>query len=113
MKLSAIIQARMGSTRLPGKTFLPIEGHPMLWHVVERVRRVKQIEEVVIATTANPLDDVIVEFARDNGLDFFRGDERNVLDRVYQAARIYGPTTIIRVAPDCPLLDPQVIETVI
>jgi len=113
MKISAIIQARMGSTRLPGKTLLPIEGKPMLWHVVERVRRSAHIGQIVIATTRQSQDDEVAEFARVHGLSLYRGDEHDVLDRLYQTAVTYGSNPIVRVTPDCPLHDPVVIDAVV
>lgn len=113
MKIAAIIQARMGSTRLPGKTLLPIEGRPMLWHVVERVRRSKYISQIVIATTEKSQDDVLAEFARTSRLGLYRGSEEDVLDRFYQAAIVHGVQSIVRVTPDCPLHDPVVIDAVV
>jgi glutamate-1-semialdehyde 2,1-aminomutase/spore coat polysaccharide biosynthesis protein SpsF len=109
----AIIQARMGSTRLPGKTLADIAGKPMLWHVVQRVRRAKEIVRIIIATTNNGQDDLIAEWALAEGLDCYRGSEHDVLDRYYQAARTLSADTIVRVTPDCPLLDPPVIDRVV
>ncbi len=111
--LAAIIQARTGSTRLPGKTLADINGRPMLQHVVERVRASRFVEDVIIATTTEARDDAIVHFAERLGLKWFRGSEEDVLDRMYLAARHYGVHTIVRVTPDCPLLDPRVVDDVI
>jgi glutamate-1-semialdehyde 2,1-aminomutase/spore coat polysaccharide biosynthesis protein SpsF len=113
MKLTAIVQARMGSTRLPGKTLLPIEGRPMLWHVVTRVRRSAHIGQIVLATTRKDEDDVLAEFADTYGLSLYRGEENDVLDRFYQAAVAHRIDHIVRVTPDCPLHDPQVIDAVV
>ncbi len=111
--LAAIIQARMGSSRFPGKTLADVEGKPMLERFVERVRRSRRIEQVIIATTTEPKDDPIVEFARARGLQFTRGSESDVLDRFCRAAAEHGVETVVRVTPDCPLIDPEVIDQVI
>jgi spore coat polysaccharide biosynthesis protein SpsF len=106
----AIIQARMGSTRLPGKVLLDLEGRPMLIWVVERTRRAASIDSVVVATTSEPADDPIMELCRRVGIQFYRGSQFDVLDRYYQTARKFGAQTIVRVTADCPLIDPQVID---
>jgi spore coat polysaccharide biosynthesis protein SpsF (cytidylyltransferase family) len=111
--LAAVIQARMGSTRLPGKTLREIAGKSMLSHVVDRTSTSKFIEGVVIATTVEARDDSLAEFAQQRGLPCYRGNEHDVLDRTYQAALRFGVTTIVRVTPDCPLLDPRVLDRVI
>lgn len=111
--LAAVIQARMGSTRLPGKTLREICGKPLLEHLVERVKASKFVEDVIIATTPEARDDVLVEFARGRGLRWCRGSEDDVLDRYYQAARQFGVETIVRVTPDCPLMDPRLLDTMI
>lgn len=109
----AIIQARTGSTRLPGKVLVDIGGKTLLEHVVDRVRHSRLIEKIVIATTTRDRDQVVVDMARGWGLEVYRGSEEDVLDRFYQAARTYGAETIVRVTPDCPLIDPHVIDKVI
>ena len=106
--ISVIIQARMSSTRLPGKTMADISGKPMLARVVHRAQCIPGVQFVGIATTHNPADDVIVQFAQKEGVPVARGSEEDVLDRVYQAAKEWGATVIVRVTPDCPLLDPEV-----
>lgn len=111
--LAAIIQARLGSTRLPGKTLADLQGKPMLARLVERVRAVRGIDAIVVATTTAPSDEPIVEFAASEGLPCFRGSEEDVLDRFYQTARHFEVRDIIRVTPDCPLIDPRVIEEVV
>ncbi|MBF0216712.1 MAG: aminotransferase class III-fold pyridoxal phosphate-dependent enzyme [Candidatus Omnitrophica bacterium] len=107
-----IVQARMGSSRFPGKTLMEIEGKPMLWHVVDRLRRVRSIDRVVIATTVKDEDSVIVRFALENGIVFFRGDADDVLDRFYTAALENKADTVVRVTSDCPLCSPDIIEKV-
>ena len=103
--IGVIIQARMGSSRLPGKTMMDVAGKPMLAHVLGRAQRIPGVEFVGIATTTSPGDDVIFKFADDQGVPVTRGSEHDVLDRVYQAAKEWGVSVIIRVTPDCPLLD--------
>jgi len=106
--IAAIVQARMGSTRFPGKTLADIAGEPMLGHVVDRAKRIPGVEEVIIATTDNPGDDILADFAERRGLRVHRGSELDVVDRIYGAARHFKVSVIVRVTPDCPLLDPQV-----
>lgn len=111
--VTAIIQARMGSTRLPGKTMKDIVGKPMLWHMINRLRRSKLIEKMIIATTTKERDRVILEFAEKNELESYAGSEEDVLDRYYQAAKKYGAETIVRATPDCPLIDPELVDRII
>ncbi|MGH2372026.1 MAG: cytidylyltransferase domain-containing protein [bacterium] len=108
MKTAAIIQARMGSTRLPGKVMRPLAGRPVLARVIERVRACSLVDEVVVATTTLPRDDVIVEAAASLGVRTHRGSDDDVLSRVYQAAR--GAEVVVRVTADCPLFDPGLLE---
>jgi glutamate-1-semialdehyde aminotransferase/spore coat polysaccharide biosynthesis protein SpsF (cytidylyltransferase family) len=109
----AIIQARMNSSRLPGKSLADIAGYPMLWHVVDRTRHASLIERVIVATSDDPSDDPISEFCQREAIRFFRGNERDVLDRFYQAARSASGETLVRITADCPLIDPEVIDAVI
>lgn len=106
----AIIQARMGSSRLPGKVLKDIVGAPMLMREVVRVRRAQTIGQVVVATTDELGDDPVAEVCRARGIPCFRGDPLDVLDRYYQAARLFGADTIVRLTGDCPLIDPQEID---
>lgn len=110
MKTLAIIQARMGSSRLPGKVLLDLAGKPMLQHVLERVRRARTVNEVLIATTTDPADDSIAAFSTEQGIACYRGAVHDVLDRYYQAARPFQPQVIIRITADCPLIDPALID---
>lgn len=110
---TAIIQARLGSTRLPGKTLLPIGERSLLGHLLDRLRRVTSITQVVIATTEQDWDSEIVRFAEKEQIGCYRGSENDVLDRIYQAARCFGASVVVRVTPDCPFLDPLVTEQVI
>src|ERR1700690_4300722 len=86
LRIVAVIQARMGSTRLPGKVLKPIAGKPLLWHIVHRLKASRLIEEIAIATTTNPLDEAIVEFGRMEGIAVVRGPEDDVLARFARAA---------------------------
>jgi spore coat polysaccharide biosynthesis protein SpsF len=113
MKTVAIVQARMGSTRLPGKVLQDLAGEPMLARVVNRTCRAKTLQEVVIATTTNVVDDVIVKLCEARGWSWFRGSEEDVLDRYYHAAKKYQADFIVRITSDCPLIDPEVIDHVV
>ena len=113
MKVVAIIQARMTSTRLPGKVLMDIGGDVMLARVVERVRRAKKLSKVVVAATENPADDRLAEFCRRRGWPCFRGSEEDVLDRYYRAAKEHGADVVVRVTSDCPRIDPVIIHRVV
>ena len=106
----AIIQARMGSSRLPGKVLMNICGKPMLWHVVTRIRQAKYVDDVVIACTANRHDDALQEFAARNGLGIYRGSENDIVDRILKTAQQFGADTIVRIWADCPLIDPSLVD---
>ena len=109
----AIVQARMGSTRLPGKVLLDLSGKPMLVRDIERIQRAEKIDDVVIATTIQPGDDTIISLCREYGWHFFRGSENDVLDRYYRAAREYHAKTIVRITSDCPLIEPTIVDLLI
>jgi len=113
MKVVAIIQARMGSTRLPGKVLLKVFNKPLLAYQVERVKRSKLINEIVIATTTKDLDQEIVNFCKLMSLSYYRGSEDDVLSRYYEAATIYKADIVVRITSDCPLIDPNIIDLVI
>jgi len=108
-----IIQARMGSTRLPNKIMLNLAGKPVLWHVAKRASLAKNVGGVIIATTENEEDNVIRDFCERDGINYFRGSEDDVLDRYYQCAKHYGICDIVRITADCPLHDPAVIDLVV
>jgi len=108
-----IIQARMGSSRLPGKVLMELAGHPALWHVIQRARQAKLADEVIVATTIVKRDLEIIKFCADNGIRVFAGSENDVLDRYYQAAKLFRPDNVIRITADCPLHDPDIIDKVI
>ena len=113
MRTVAIIQARMGSNRLPGKVLRPILGKPMLWHIVLRVRAVPSIDEVVVAIPDSPADQDLRRFCAANDIKSFSGSETDVLDRFYGAAQRYGADPVLRITADCPLVDPELVEKLI
>ncbi len=115
MKIVAIIQARMGSTRLPGKIMRNILGKPVLIHELGRIGKIKALDELVVATTTNKRDDIIVKTVQKyyENISLFRGSEEDVLDRYYKAAIESSANTIVRITSDCPLIDPVVSDKVI
>ena len=113
MRIVAIIQARMGSTRLPGKALADIGGRTTLARVVGRVRGAGLVDHVVVATSQKPADDPIQEECRRLAVDAFRGEESDVLDRFHRAAEAYQAEGIVRITADCPLADPEVIDRVV
>jgi spore coat polysaccharide biosynthesis protein SpsF len=113
MKMVAIIQARMASTRLPGKIMADLAGKPLLDHVVRRAQQARTLDLVAVATSDQPTDDVVARFCQEAGIPCFRGSEDDVLDRYYQAAKHFQAHVIVRLTADCPLLDPAVIDKVV
>jgi spore coat polysaccharide biosynthesis protein SpsF len=108
-----ISQARLGSTRLPGKVLLPVLGRPLLdWHL-SRLLRARRIDRLVVATTEESHDDAIVDLCRARGIAVFRGSESDVLSRYADAAEAFGAATVVRVTSDCPLIDPGLVDAVI
>ncbi len=113
MKTVVIIQARTGSTRLPGKVLADIGGRTMLARVVRRTRRARRLDELVVATTERSADQAIVAECRALEVTVFRGSEADVLDRYFQAARQLGAEVVVRITSDCPLIDPGVVDRVL
>ena len=112
--IGCIIQARMGSSRLPGKVLMKSgNGMPLLYHVINQFRHCSKVKNLVIATTTNQEDDEIEKFADNNSVNVFRGSEKDVLDRYFQCAKKYSFSTIVRITADCPLIDPQIVDKVI
>lgn len=109
----AIVQARMASSRLPGKVLRELGGEPMLAWVVERCRRASAVNSVLVATTTEPADDPVAALCVERGWPVFRGSQFDVLDRFYQAARWAKADVVVRVTADCPLIDPQVIDQLV
>ena len=113
MHIEAFIQARMGSTRLPGKVLKTVLGKPLLEYLVERIAQTKEIDDFVILTSHEKSDDPIVSFCHKHNIAAYRGSEDDVLDRYYQAALLRKPDGIVRITADCPLIDPDVIDQVV
>ncbi|MBK1837113.1 glycosyltransferase family protein [Azospirillum sp. YIM B02556] len=112
-RIVAISQARMTSTRLPGKVLLPAAGRPLLAHHLERLSRTPGLDGVMLATTVNATDDPVVECAQGLGFAVFRGDEQDVLGRFAGAAALAGADLVVRVTADCPLIDPALVGRLI
>lgn len=108
-----IIQARMGSSRLPNKVLKELCGKPMLQHIVERMQKCKKVERILVATTTGDEDSVIEELCQKILVDCYRGSENDVLDRYYQAAKGYNPMNVIRITADCPFIDPIVVDKIV
>ncbi|MBF0522455.1 MAG: glycosyltransferase family protein [Candidatus Omnitrophica bacterium] len=106
----AIVQARMSSSRLPGKVLKTVLGKPMIQHLLERLSMSKKIDKVVVATSVDAESDPLHDFVKSIGFDVYRGSEEDVLDRFYQAAKKYQPQTVVRITGDSPLLDPAICD---
>jgi spore coat polysaccharide biosynthesis protein SpsF len=113
MRTVAIVQARMTSSRLPGKVLRPILGRPMLELLLERLQRARRLDGVVVATTTNRADDAVEQLALRMHVGCFRGSESDVLDRVLRAARAHAVDVIVEITGDCPLVDPEVVDAVV
>jgi spore coat polysaccharide biosynthesis protein SpsF len=109
----AIIQARMGSTRLPGKVLKEINDKPMLSYMLDRVSNSKKLDKIVIATSTLEKDNKIVNYCQDHNIEYFRGSEDDVLSRYYECAKEYNADIVVRLTADCPLADPNIINGVI
>ena len=113
MRVLAILQARVSSTRLAGKVLKQLLGKPMLIRQIERVRRSSLIDKLVVATSLDPTDDALVNVLSNAGITHFRGSLEDVLERFYQAAKPYEPEHVVRLTGDCPLADPPLIDEAI
>lgn len=110
----AILQARMTSSRLPGKVLAPVLGEPMIGRQVERLRRARRIDKLVVATSTDPSDDPLAAYCEGTGLTVYRGALNDVLDRYRVAASLFPQATaVVRLTADCPLTDPELIDAVI
>ena len=113
LKIDIIVEARMTSTRLPGKVLLPIVEKPALELMIERLRRVTNASEIIVATTTNKSDDKIVELAHKNNVQCYRGSEDDVLKRVLESAQLFNTDVIVEITGDNPLADPVLIDNMI
>jgi spore coat polysaccharide biosynthesis protein SpsF (cytidylyltransferase family) len=111
--IGAVIQARMGSTRLPGKVMMDLGGKPSLVRVIERAKRIKGVDRVILATTTKPEDEVLIQTAQSCKIAVFAGSENDVLGRYYKTAEYFHLDAIARITADCPLLDPAVSSKVV
>lgn len=112
-RITVIIQARMTSTRLPGKVLMPINKKPMLYWVISRLNRSKLIDEIVLAIPDTKESNVLEEFAKENDIIYVRGSEDNVLSRYYKAAKQSNADVVVRITADCPLVDSEIVDNVI
>lgn len=113
MRVVAIIQARMGSSRLPGKVMKPVLGRPLILSMLERVRGARTLDEIVVATTTASEDDAVATLMEEHGFACFRGHATDLLDRHLQARRAANASAVVKIPSDCPLIDPRVIDRVI
>ena len=112
-KVTAILQGRLGSNRLPGKVLLPLQGKPVMQHVFERILYCQRIDRVIVATTDLEQDDPIVELFNSLDVQIFRGSSEDPTDRYYRAAQHFRVKHLVRIMADCPLVDPKIVDKVI
>ena len=108
-----VIQARMGSARLPGKILKKVNGVALLGYQVERVRKSRLLDKIIVATSVLVKDDVVEKFCKTNNIEYFRGSENDVLSRYYECAQKYNADVVVRLTADCPLSDPKIIDDTI
>ncbi len=113
MKIVAVVEARMASTRLPGKVMMPIMGKPVLGYLLERLKRCRSIDKIVVATSLNAKDDAIEDYCREMEVGYFRGSEDDVLDRILGAAKSVAADVGVEIYGDCPFLEPEIIDRMI
>ena len=113
MKIVAVVQARMGSSRFPGKVMKKINNEPLIGLLLERLKISKKITNIVVATSKNQDNIPLIKYLKDNKYDFFQGSENDVLDRYAKAAKIFCADVILRITGDCPLIDPYMIDETI
>ncbi|SCW56297.1 glycosyltransferase family protein [Mucilaginibacter sp. NFR10] len=112
-KILIVVQARMASSRLPGKVMLPILGKSLLARMIERLKMIGHEAEVIIATSETPADDIIINEAINIGVPYYRGSLNNLLDRHYQAAKLHNADVVLKIPSDCPLIDPRIVDHVL
>lgn len=113
LHIVAIVQVRMGSTRLAGKALKPVLNKPLLFYLIQRIQKASRINKILIATTENEIDDAVASFCDQYGLECFRGDEDDVLGRFAKAVENQNADAIVRICGDCPLIDHRVIDNII
>jgi len=113
MKTMAIIQARMGSSRLPGKVLRPVCGTPLIIHMLTRLKRSKNLDQIWVATSKNTENDPLEKVVKDFGIPVYRGSENDVLSRYFELASQYKPMWVIRLTGDCPLIDPEMLDSML
>lgn len=113
MKVICIVQARMGSERLPGKVMTEIKGKPMISYTLNSLKKAKYVDQIILATSTLEINDKLAEYAESIGFEVFRGSEDNVLERFKQAADKYNGNIMIRVTGDCPLINPIIVDNVV
>lgn len=111
--IAAIIQARLGAERLPGKVLMKLGHSNILDFQLKRIKKAKRLNEIIVATTEEKQDDKIVEFCEENRIKFYRGSTKDVLSRYYHCAKLFKVDTIVRLTADCPFIDPSIIDKVI
>lgn len=112
-RVVAVVQARMGSERLPGKVLASLDGHPVIWHVMKRLRRSRLLTDVVIATSTKAGDDPLVEYCASQDFRIIRGPELDVLSRFGLAVKETSADVIVRITADCPLVEPSVVDALV
>lgn len=113
MNIVAIIQARCGSTRFPNKIFAEINGKPLIWHVINRLKFSQKINRILLATTTSPSDDKLEKWAENNEVEIYRGQENDVLNRFYEGAKLTNADIIVRITADDPFKEPRLIDDAI
>ena len=112
-KITVIIEARTDSSRLPNKVIAEIEGRPMIFYVIDRVKQIKSVEQIILATTQEKNDQILIEIGKQNSIMTFAGDSIDVLNRDYQCALQNNADPIIRITGDCPLIDSNIVENML
>ncbi len=113
MKIICIVQARMTSSRLPGKVMLDVRGMPVIRRILNSLEKCSLINKIIVVTTINNQDDILVDYLRENNYEYFRGSENDVLDRIFKATEKHNPDFVVRITADCPLVDPKIVDNVI
>jgi len=113
LKVVVIVQARIGSTRLPNKVIKKIKNKMILDYVIERLNFCKKVNDIIIATTTNNKDDILEKYALENKIKYYRGSEEDVLSRYFYTAKKFKADIIVRITSDCPLIDPDIVDYII